>query len=622
MARIYVKNDLNGLSSNFYKGITNNYSLEKEEISYPNDKDKTITKKSEFLECARINFFIGQNNSGKSRFLRALISSPLLAWYEGDKGNICFAGNESGDYPRGLNKPEGRIDVVDKVYIPILRGLRPIVIEENKDSDRNEDFPYVNRTKKDYFNQMIQIENTDADKFINNKEFFDWKKNRTISFNLTISTGETIQKQIIEMNTDTDGKEKLAAYVKAVENYFFNGSKFGIIEKPNDTDVIKVTIGNEHDKCIYDLGDGIQQILILTFEAFMAEKRMLFFIEEPEIHFHPGMLRQLMNFYLDKTEHYYFFTTHSNHLLDMVNESDEVVIQKFIKLPKNDTKEESKFEIHRCGQRRDRDLLDLLGVKPSSVYLANCTIWVEGITDRLYIVEYMKKYLKYLEQSDQPKYKRYNEFLLNYHYSFIEYAGANLVHWNFDDVDTDADRDKGLNAKAITSEMLLIADGDIASKGDRLQCLINELGKENIFLLGCKEIENTLPFEIIKNAAMVIFERKKEDSKKGFSIGDKDKANKLDRLEKTYFYSKEFGIGKLLDDIFRNKLHDLDDSSADKTLKDKTLFADGTGVGTIKEKLKFCKEVTNLFKEEDWDLTDEAKELCKRIFEHIERCNQ
>jgi len=64
-------------------------------------------------------------------------------------------------------------------------------------------------------------------------------------------------------------------------------------------------------------------------------------------------------------------------------------------------------------------------------------------------------------------------------------------------------------------------------------------------------------------------ERKKEDSKKGFSIGDKDKANKLDRLEKTYFYSKEFGIGKLLDDIFRNKLHDLDDSSADKTLKDK-----------------------------------------------------
>jgi len=183
MARIYVKNDLNGLSSNFYKGITNNYSLEKEEISYPNDKDKTITKKSEFLECARINFFIGQNNSGKSRFLRALISSPLLAWYEGDKGNICFAGNESGDYPRGLNKPEGRIDVVDKVYIPILRGLRPIVIEENKDSDRNEDFPYVNRTKKDYFNQMIQIEKKSLldkspvpyeDKFANLKAFLGY----------------------------------------------------------------------------------------------------------------------------------------------------------------------------------------------------------------------------------------------------------------------------------------------------------------------------------------------------------------------------------------------------------------------------------------------------------------
>jgi hypothetical protein len=35
---------------------------------------------------------------------------------------------------------------------------------------------------------------------------------------------------------------------------------------------------------------------------------------------HAGMVRQLMNFYLNETNHYYFFTTHSNHLLDMADD--------------------------------------------------------------------------------------------------------------------------------------------------------------------------------------------------------------------------------------------------------------------------------------------------------------
>ncbi len=75
----------------------------------------------------------------------------------------------------------------------------------------------------------------------------------------------------------------------------------------------------------------------------------------------------------------------------MADESDQVIIQKFVKQPKENPKDGFDFKIYRCD--RDRDLLASLGVKPSSVYLANCTIWVEGITDRLYITKYMEKYL-------------------------------------------------------------------------------------------------------------------------------------------------------------------------------------------------------------------------------------
>lgn len=192
MIRIYVEKHQGGelspayskisLSSNFCNEITNNYFLEKEkkEIPYRHDKDKTVTVESEFLECARINFFIGQNNSGKSRFLRALISSPLLAWYEvhktdetdeTDEKTICFIGNDSSSYPRKKENKETQINVIDKIYIPILRGLRPI--------NGNKKLPYVERTRQDYFSQMIQVQN-DSDKIMNKKQFTDWGVERKV----------------------------------------------------------------------------------------------------------------------------------------------------------------------------------------------------------------------------------------------------------------------------------------------------------------------------------------------------------------------------------------------------------------------------------------------------------
>ncbi|HFF5502152.1 TPA: ATP-binding protein, partial [Acinetobacter baumannii] len=55
----------------------------------------------------------------------------------------------------------------------------------------------------------------------------------------------------------------------------------------------------------------------------------------------------------------------------------------------------------------------------------------------------------------------------------------------------------------------------------------------------------------------------------------------------------------------------------------KTAFADGNGVGTIKYKLDFCREIIKDFDENpDWQLTPKAKALCERIFKHIEKCNQ
>ena len=220
----------------------------------------------------------------------------------------------------------------------------------------------------------------------------------------------------------------------------------------------------------------------------------------------------------------------------------------------------------------------------------------------------MEKYLDELKKSDSEQYKKYRRFMPNYHYTFVEYAGSNLTHWSFSDDYADHLDDKGLSAKAVASEMLLIADGDIKEKADRVKKLTTELSSSNFFKFECKEIENTLPKDSIIRVAKQRFSRMKSTTKQGFSIENLDSISSAN-----HFDHNEFGIGKLLDNQIRNL----------RTKSDKQAFADGEGVGTIKNKLDFCREIIKDFDENlDWQLTHKAKKLCERIFQHIEKCNK
>ncbi|WP_180035167.1 MULTISPECIES: AAA family ATPase [unclassified Acinetobacter] len=603
------------------------------------------------IEIKRLNFFIGKNNAGKSRFLRNLFinsthtipdfSFPNLSNFftelksiiESSQGTIWLGAMSSGEnrttlfklindaidcpiFPRNRYKEnyQRTIDQLSKVrieytqeftykvseiqkyvndfennivyeksksYIPILRGMRPVIEQENTQ-------PYIKRAQKDYF--------SDTNKFNSNN----------------IITGECLYNELkIHLLGEPEQRELIKDYEEKLSQYFFDNETVSLIPK-HDQDVVNIKIGNDQQFPISQLGDGLQQAIILTYEAYIKSKDKegkpethAFFIEEPELHMHAGMVRQLMNFYLNETPHYYFFTTHSNHLLDMADESDQVMIQKFVKQPKEEDPTKFDFKIYRCD--RDRDLLASLGVRPSSVYLANCTIWVEGITDRLYITKYMEKYLAELESADMELYKKYRRFMPNYHYTFVEYAGSNLIHWSFSDDYTDQLEDKGLSAKAVASEMLLIADGDIQSKADRVQVLKSELKKGNYLILECKETENTLPKDSIIRVATQRFKRMKSKTKDSYDIS---LTNNI--TSENYFDHKEYGIGKLLDIKLKKP--------SSKTTQ--SLFADGQGVGTIKYKLDFCREIIKDFDENSgWKLTPKAKALCERIYKHIEKCN-
>lgn len=583
-----------------------------------------------YIECNRLNLLIGPNNSGKSRFARTLITSDdndlliydestasklieqyqfILDLYKDDvtehgingsvlqsfiKGQpysktdinkiftsirslIVEASDRSrnrsgGSYPHiypavqshvrtgGYEIPQDNLLIKssNQYYIPILRGMRPL----NTDNDA-----YLERTVKDYFPSAHE--------------------------NLNIITGHDIYQLLAShLLGKPEQREKIKNYEKLLSSEFFNGEEITLIPEYGK-DTVAVKLGSADQFPIYDLGDGLQQIIIITSAAYLNSEESIFTIEEPEISLHPGFLRQLALFLLNHTSHTYFITTHSNSLIDLAELNDDITISRFRKDHKS-----NEFTIK--NGVKDRELLLDLGVKASSLYLSNSTIWVEGITDRIYLKSFMTNYIETAKDDEKETLQSYIE---NYHFSFVEYQGGTLGHWCFSDNEIDAN-DGRLKALRTTSNILLLVDGDISSKGDRLVILEQEFAEKLIVIPG-KEIENLIPDEILKETAIEIYKKKRNNDKDG------DFEEKINKLNYLTYSNSPHGIGYHLD-----KSLGLEGKGKDN----QRVFADESG--TIKDKVNFALKATKIMDKNRWALTPEISDLCNRIFEHIKQSNK
>jgi hypothetical protein len=586
------------------------------------------------LRLKKFNLLIGPNNSGKSRLLRKLFSTPLekihvgmdqsfrqaadslgeifkairanprfgttiytqlLDIYDGkctpishikeqissfvssvsqaSDPNRDLHGGDLGSYHKirnigtkenpheklaNLTALTNTLSNLKRHYIPILRGMRPL----SREADL-----LLERTIKDYFPNC--------------------KRDET-----NIVTGFGLYDLLVRnLLGQPEDRSKIREYEKILGEEFFGGAEITLIPE-YEKDTVSVKIGEDDQFPIYNLGDGLQQVIIITSVAFLERDFSLFFIEEPEACLHPGLLRRLALFLVNHTPHQYISTTHSNHLLDLAENHKEVLIHR---VSKTKFDNEKPFEIHECT--RDQQLLNDLGVLASSVYLANSTIWVEGITDRLYLKAFMKKYLFSLQESDLIK--KYEGYLENFHYAFVEYQGGTLGHWGFDDNEI-AER---LSASHVCTTALLVADGDILDKGDRAATLSSELG-DRLHILPCKEIENILPIEVIRLTSKRIFSRKQSKTTSELSETD------LDKIRTRSLENSKTGIGYHLDRCL---------GLAGKGKSARRVFADESG--TINEKVKFCREAIDVMSEADWELNEPIKTLCSLIFSHIEKHN-
>lgn len=446
-----------------------------------------------------------------------------------------------------------------RYYIPILRGIRPL------DLNNNHENLYATRIIKDHFNRDTLSENM---QIFSGLELYQSLKDKLL--------GEPEERQLVK-----DFEDFLS------EN-FFEHKQITLIPKEKDPKVVHIRIGKEKQLPIYELGDGLQNLIICTFNIFTERDRCLFFIEEPDIFMHPSMQRSFLEVLSKYDQHQYFITSHSNHFLDMTIDFANISVFHFSK------HEDTQPQFHiRPSSPRDREILLDLGVRNSSVFITNATIWVEGKTDRLYLKSYMKKYIDELEYSDPKKYSELIKLKEDCHYSFVEYQGANLTHWSFD---PDEKETEEIKASYVCSHAFLLADGDVATKGERKKNYTDMLGNR-FHLLEVKEIENLIPVEILQK---VVAEKFKEYEGNIENIKYEDYA-KLDTP-----------IGKYLDSLLKS------------IPEGKTVFAainksktKSEGSGTIKSKGTFCDDVIKFMQNPEWALTDELKAICEKIFNHI-----
>lgn len=607
-------------------------------IKFSDDKNENFKFQSgvgdwDLANVQKFNFLVGANNSGKSRVLRFILSQNVFTKWAIDSDILSIQSvlskiEESVVMTIGINDEEHRSVLIEaitqvknnpptatvqslgeiihkKLNRQHLASFTPndvysnIVLPEEKDRIKAD---LIYNLKTDFINPVYiptlrtlrHINEKDELRSRTQQDYFDINSNGRQEVFTGHSIANDLKRQLLGTHVQ---REKVRKFERFLSEKFFYGADVTITPRIDD-DVVWFKEGDKEEYPIFNLGDGIQAIIILTYKVFMAEHPTIFFIEEPEKYLHAGMQRTLIEALADIPHHMFFMTTHSNHFLDLALERDDV----------------STFQVSReDGKTVTRssavlnDLLDELGVRASSVLLANCSIWVEGVTDKLYLRAYMNKYLKELEESDSAPdrvdvLKSYHE---NLHYVFVEYQGSNITHWAFSHDEAD---DKKTSAYLLNNKIFLLADGDIGWKGERTENLTAHLG-DQFHQLELKEIENYIPLKVMQETAERRWDGMKEKKKKDCTFD-------VSTLTQKSYMHKTVGIGRALECCIINNSDDLDKSFFEEVGKSTT--------GTIRDKVTFCKEAVRYMNghPDDWKLTKELSELCDKLWRHIETSNQ
>lgn len=229
-------------------------------------------------------------------------------------------------------------------------------------------------------------------------------------------------------------------------------------------------------------GTGLHQLLVMATYCTVFTDTIVC-LEEPEVFLHPRLQKKLFQYLKENTQNQYLISSHSP---QAVNTEGSVIS---IRLEAG----ESKVKAASSDLARAELCADL-GLRPSDLLQSNCVIWVEGPSDRILLVAWLKKLAPELKEG--------------IHFSVMFYGGTgNLEHLSGDGEGVIEDF---INLTRLNRRVVFVVDSDRAdaagSISETKERIASEVSGANgfVWITEGKELENYLQPDQLLAAARAL----------------------------------------------------------------------------------------------------------------------